>query len=51
MYGTETGVGASALAATGAGLSTGSMLLAGVGLVLAGIAVFLLFRKEGKNRP
>lgn len=50
MYGSDTGGGV-ALVATGAGLATGSWILAGVGLVLAGIALVLLFRKESKVKP
>lgn len=51
MYGTETGVTTMALAATGLGLATGAWILAGVGLVLAGVAVYLLFRRESKIKP
>jgi len=50
MYGTEVSSG-TALAATGLGLATGAWFLAGVGLVLAGVALYLLFRKESKVRP
>ncbi|UVF61395.1 hypothetical protein SEA_RIKSENGUPTA_66 [Microbacterium phage RikSengupta] len=50
MYGTEAST-ATALAATGLGLATGAWLLAGVGLVLAGIALYQLFRKESKVKP
>ncbi len=47
MYGTDT------LAATGgvAALATGSLFLAGVALVFAGVALYLLFRKESKVKP
>ena len=50
MYGTEvstTGV----LAATGLGLATGAWIMSGAVLVLAGIALYLLFRKESKIKP
>lgn len=50
MYGTEAST-TSALAATGLGLATGSWILAGVGFVLAGVALYLLFRKESKVKP
>lgn len=50
MYGTEAST-TTALAATGASLATGSWLLAGVGLILAGMALYLLFRKESKVKP
>lgn len=50
MYGTtETAAAGGALAATGA--ATGSYVLAAVGLILAGIAVFALLRRNPKNRP
>ena len=51
MYGTDAGVGTTALAVTGISLATGAWLLAGVGLVLGGIALYLLFRKESKVKP
>lgn len=51
MYGTETGVGTTALAATGAALNTGSIFLAAVGITLAGVAIYLLARKESKVKP
>lgn len=51
MYGSETSVSTVALAATGVGLSIGSLFLAGVGLILAGVAVWLLIRKESKVKP
>ena len=47
MYGTDT------LAATGgvAAIVTGSWVLAGVALILAGVALYLLVRKESKVKP
>lgn len=51
MYGTDAAVGTSTLAATGGALATGSVFLAGVAIVLAGIALYLLFRKESKVKP
>lgn len=50
MYGTEAS-SASALAATGLGLATGSWVLAAVGIVFVGMALYLLFRKESKVKP
>jgi len=49
MYGTETTAGSATLAATG--LATGSMILAAIGIILAGIALISLARKNGKHRP
>lgn len=51
MYGTHTtaGAGAATLAYTGA--QTGSLALAAVGLLLAGIALLALLRRPGKARP
>jgi hypothetical protein len=51
MYGTDTGIAGGALATTGLALGTGSFFLGAVGLVLAGVALYLLFRKEGKVKP
>lgn len=51
MYGSDVAVGSSALAATGLGLATGAWFLAGVGLILAGVALCLLFRRESKVKP
>lgn len=51
MYGTDAGVTTTALAATGMGLAVGSWFLAGVGLVLAGIAVWMLVRRESNTKP
>ena len=51
MYGTDTAVGTSALAATGGALTTGSMFLAGVAIILAAVGLYLLFRKESKIKP
>lgn len=51
MYGTDAAVSSTALAATGMGLAIGSWFLAGVGLVLAGIAIWLLVRREGETKP
>ena len=51
MYGTDVGAGTGVLAVTGLGLATGSWVLAGVGLILAGVALFLLFRRAGVTRP
>jgi len=48
MYGATTTAGAS-LAVTGTAI--GSWWLAGVGLLLAGVALVLLFRKPGKVKP
>ena len=47
MYGTDT------LAATGgvAALVTGSLVMAGVAFILAGVALYLLVRKESKVKP
>ncbi|MFT4471414.1 LPXTG cell wall anchor domain-containing protein [Arthrobacter sulfonylureivorans] len=51
MYGAEgtSAAGAAGIAATG--LSTGSLVLAGVGLALALIAVAALLRRRSKSRP
>lgn len=50
MYGTtEFSASGGVLAATG--LATGSLILAGIGLFLAGIACWALVRKNGKNKP
>lgn len=51
MYGTDAAAGSSALAATGMALNTGSVFLAAVGLVLAGVAVWLLARRPSKVKP
>lgn len=51
MYGSEVGTTTTALAATGLGLAAGSWFLAGVGIILAGVAVWMLFRRESKTRP
>ncbi len=47
MYGTDT------LAATGAvaAVATGSLFLVAVAVVFAGVALYLLFRKESKVKP
>lgn len=50
MYGSETTVGVT-LPVTAIGLATGAWVLAGVGLILAGVALYLLFRKESKVKP
>lgn len=50
MYGTnESAATGGVLAATGA--TMGSNILMAVGLILAGIALVLLFRRNSKNRP
>jgi hypothetical protein len=50
MYGaSETSAGGAVLAATG--LASGSMVLAGVGLVLSGLAAIALLRPAGAHRP
>lgn len=50
MYGAnETTAAGGALAMTGA--ATGSTILMAVGLILAGAALLLLFKRNGKNRP
>jgi type IV secretory pathway TrbD component len=51
MYGSDAGVTTMALAATGVGLAIGSWFLAGVGLILAGVAIWLLVRRESKTKP
>lgn len=48
MYGTGTGAGGG-LAVTG--IATGSYLLAALGLIFAGIALMMLFRKSSPVRP
>lgn len=50
MYGT-TEVSASGAVLATTGLAMGSYILAGVGLVLAGIAIIMLVKKHSKNRP
>lgn len=50
MYGTqETAAAGGVLAATGA--TAGSAVLMAVGLALAAIALVMLLRRNGKNRP
>lgn len=49
MYGNVTATGATTLAATG--LAVGSQVLLVVGLVFVVLGVFLLVRKNSKNRP
>lgn len=49
MYGTETTAGSATLAATG--LATGSIILASIGIILAGIALIALVRKNGNTKP
>ena len=51
MYGADAGVTTATLAATGSALTTGSFILGGVALVLAGIALYLIVRKESKVKP
>ena len=51
MYGTNAGIAGGTLAMTGLALGVGSYLLAGVGLVFAGVALYLLFRRESKIKP
>lgn len=51
MYGTDAGVTTTGLAMTGVGLQMGSMFLAGVGMLLGGIAVWMLVRRESKVKP
>lgn len=54
MYGTEASVtGAGVLAVTGA-LATGAYILAGIGLILAGLAIYALAKRnprDPKKRP
>lgn len=50
MYGAQETTAGGAILAT-AGLSTGAWVLATVGLVLAGLALWALVRKPGKHRP
>lgn len=50
MYGnTEITAAGGALAATG--MATGAYVLAAVGIILAGVALWMLIRKPGRNRP
>lgn len=50
MYGaTDTTAGGSALAMTG--LATGNLLLTGVGIIFAGLALVALFRRQSAHRP
>ena len=49
MYGGEATGGASALAMTG--LATGSALLFAVGMIFAGVAVLMLFKRHSTNKP
>ena len=51
MYGTDMSVATGGLAATGLGFATGAWVLAGVGLIFAGVALWLLVRREGKVKP
>lgn len=51
MYGNEAGISASTLAATGAALSTGSIILTAVAVILGAAGAWLLFRKESKVKP
>lgn len=51
MYGMDVSTATGGLAATGLGLATGAWVLAAVGLIFAGVALYLLFRPERKMRP
>lgn len=50
MYGT-TEMSASGAVLASTGLAMGSYVLAGIGLIFAGIAVIMLVKKNSKNRP
>lgn len=51
MYGTHTTASAAGATLASTGAATGSVVLAVIGAALVGLALVLLLRKNGKNRP